>query len=50
MIAGTIARLLPADAGDQAFLKPFVRPELRNWNEKSVGSIRPTDALSTGVF
>lgn len=48
MIAATIARLVPLNAKDHAFMKPLVRPDLRNWNEKTVGYLRATEALFPG--
>jgi L-asparaginase II len=45
MMAAAVARFLPLDDRDHDFLRRFVQPELRNWNEKSVGGIRPTAAL-----
>ena len=43
--AAVIARLLPLDAADRAFLDAFVRPVLKNWRGIPVGGLRPTDAL-----
>jgi L-asparaginase II len=46
--AALIARLLPMDEADRAFLARFVRPTLRNWNGITVGEIRPTQELLPG--
>jgi len=46
LMAVTLARLLPS-AADRAALDAYVRPSLRNWNGIAVGSLRPTEALST---
>jgi L-asparaginase II len=48
MMAATIARLLPCDDGERAFMTPLVRPELRNWNGIDVGGLRPTETLLPG--
>ena len=45
MMAATLDRLLNNDA-DSALLKPFVRPELRNWNGFVIGDLRPTEAFN----
>jgi L-asparaginase II len=45
MMAALLARFLP-DA-DAVALEPFVRPMMRNWNGIAVGSLRPTDGLTT---
>lgn len=47
-IAALIARLLPCDAVDRAFLAPFLRPTLRNWRGIEVGALRPAGELSAG--
>ncbi len=44
--AAVIARLLPLDADDQAFLAPFCRPVQRNWRGIEVGMLRPTSELA----
>jgi L-asparaginase II len=46
IMAALIARLLPCDAIDRAFLAPFLRPTLRNWRGIEVGALRPTRELS----
>jgi L-asparaginase II len=46
MMAATLARLLPGSA-DRAALEPLVRPTLRNWNGIAVGSLRPTEVLTS---
>jgi len=46
VMAAVIARLLPLEEKDRAFIAQYVRPQLRNWNGTVVGAIRPTQALS----
>ena len=46
MMAATLERFLPGDA-DRAALEPLVRPTLRNWNGIAVGSLRPTEVLTS---
>jgi L-asparaginase II len=44
--ATVIARLLPLDSDDQAFVAPLCRPTLRNWRGVEVGMLRPTSVLA----
>ncbi|HWP25989.1 MAG TPA: asparaginase [Xanthobacteraceae bacterium] len=45
MMAATLARLLAGNA-DRAALSPFVRRPLQNWNNITVGEIRPGELLA----
>jgi len=45
VMAAVIARFLPVDDAERAFLDRFVRPTLRNWNDIAVGELRPTEVL-----
>jgi L-asparaginase II len=47
VIAALIARLLPMSEADKAFLDGFASPVLRNWNGAEVGTLRPTDGVSS---
>jgi L-asparaginase II len=44
-MAAIIARFLPADPAERAFLDRFLRPPLRSWNGAVVGELRPTEVL-----
>jgi L-asparaginase II len=44
-MATLVARLLPCDEIDRAFLASFARPTLRNWRGLEVGALRPADEL-----
>jgi L-asparaginase II len=45
IVAAMIARFLPLDAAEQAALRPFIEPILRNWNGFEVGAIRVTPTI-----
>jgi L-asparaginase II len=45
VMATMIARFLPTDDAERAFLDRFVRPTLRNWNDIAVGELRPAQVL-----
>ncbi|MFL5045035.1 MAG: asparaginase, partial [Xanthobacteraceae bacterium] len=45
VMATMIARFLPVDDAERAFLDRFVRPTLRNWNDIAVGELRPASML-----
>lgn len=45
LMAALIARLLPLDAEERAFLESWMRPPQRNWSGVTVGLLRPTEAL-----
>jgi L-asparaginase II len=41
--AALVARFLPMDEAERAFLDRFLHPPLRNWNGIMVGELRPTE-------
>jgi L-asparaginase II len=45
IMAAIIARFLPLDQGDRAFVDRFLRPTLRTWNGVEIGALEPTEAL-----
>jgi len=46
VMAAMIARFLPINDAERAFLDRFVRPTLRNWNDIAVGELRLAEALA----
>jgi L-asparaginase II len=47
VMAAIIARFLPLEPGERAWLARFLTPTLRNWNGIEVGALKVTDALAT---
>jgi L-asparaginase II len=46
VMATALARFLPLDDTEHAFLDGFVRPPARNWNGVVVGALTPTEILT----
>ena len=45
VMAAMIARLLPLDASERAFMDRYVRPTIRNWNGIAIGTLQATEVL-----
>jgi L-asparaginase II len=47
--AAIVAAFLPAGSNDTVTLDRLTRPVMKNWNARTVGHLRPTEALSAAL-